>query len=419
MGNIESNDKVRDMSVPDHIAQTFKQSAYSTEGMEVSNTNHDRYGPCQLIEATYDKVIVKKRLKIKDDRQYQLFQKNKQHRLSFDQNVFVKLVDFEAGSLTGEETEDDMYKYYIDSYFEHHNNDLAQEIGNRRSGDIYFSAAELEQLMDMFIRAGTTLNDLGSRHSDLRPEFVCIDDSTGKFLLMENLRDKTGAGSRLAFVAEIDLYLSPILFKSYSKNIIKYKHDKSKDDVFSAGMIILEAGLLDSVQSCYDRDTGKFRLENLAELMERFEQHYGGNHKLCQRLRSFLVFDETDRSAFQELSKQSGIVVTKQQSNPTTSYSGGYSQPKPIYSNGGGSTQQHQPLAPTYSNPSNNYQASNLGYGLPQQQQPQVYGRSPLQTQPQTQSSLYDNSRFSNPQPQPPNRFQGNSNPLASRLGNY
>lgn len=429
MGAVESNDKERDMSVPDHISQTFKQTNILTEGMETSNSTQDRYGECQVIEATYDKVIIKKRLKIKDERQYQLYLKNRQHRLNFDSNVFVKLIDYESGALPEEETEGNTYKYYIDSYFEHHNNDLAEEIKNRKSNDMYFSASELEQLMDMFIKAGSTLNELGSRHGDLRPEFVCINDSTGKFLLMENVREKTGTGGRLAFVAEVDIYLSPILFKCYSKNVIKYKHDKEKDDVFSAGLIILEAGLLESIQDCYDRERGKFMVEKLSEMIDRFEQSYGNNPKLCQRLKSFLVFDETDRCSFKELSKQTGIVSTPVNPQVSNPYGAGYQsqQTTPGYTSGGFSyaqkpQPQYQPQNTTsYGYPSNNYQQSNpLSYGQPSQPQPTlVYGRSPLQTHNQPQPTTTYGGFSSSPS-QPINRFQGGTgNPLASRLGNY
>lgn len=404
MGNIDSGDKDRDMTIPSHLHATFKKSSYVDAGYASSSKDDDRYGQCDYLEAAYDRHIIKKRLKIKDDRQYQLFLKNREQRMAFDGSCFVKLLDFDCGPMPEELNENDTYKYYIDSYLDHHANDLKAEIANRRSAGDHFSVPEMQRLMDMFIKAGTALNECGSRHGDLRPEFVIIDES-GRPLLLENLRDKTGTGGRVAFVADSDLYLSPVLFKCYCRNIIKIKHDKSKDDVFSAGMILLEAGILESVQGCYDRDIGKVNVEVLNSLIEKFQQQYSG--QLSQRLKSMLAYDETDRCSFKEIGAMSGANVQMKAPTSNTGYSntgyGGYQSPQqpsynlapqsPQYMQGGYSPQVYSPMPPTR-------------FGNPQPQQSPVYGSQ------QQQPPVYG---YNNGQQQGGNR----SNPLAGRLGNY
>lgn len=405
MGNLESNDKEKDMTIPSHLYSTFRKSAYADAEYPTSEKNDDRYGECAFLEATYDKLLVKKRLKIKDDRQYQLFLKNREQRMTFDTSYFVKLIDYDSGAMPQDQTENDTYKYFIDSYLEHHSNDLQQDISARRSVGDHYSVAELQKLMDTFIKVGTVLNDCASRHGDLRPDFVIIDES-GKYLLLENFRDKTGTGGRVAFVAESDLYISPILFKCYCRNVIKYKHDKSKDDVFSAGMIILEAGILDSVQGCYDRAKGKLDLDVHSELLERFEAIYGNSPQLCQRLKSMLAYEESDRCSFKEIGSMTAVSQPQKASQNTGYQSSGY-QSSGFQSSGYG--YQSSPQQASY------------GYNAPQSPQYMQGGYSP-----QVQSPMPAN-RFGSPQPISPSYgYAGQpqqpgmkSNPLAARLGNY
>ncbi len=305
MGGNESTDKEKDMTVKEHIKDMFRSSPYKDMDYPTSKKDDYRYGHCEFIEISYDRIVVRKRIKVKDDRQFQTYLKNKKERINFDQGLFVKLLDFDCGAMTFDEQEDGMYKYYIDCYFEFYQNDFRKEIARRRSDDQTFSGKEMNEFLDFFIKAGTVLDSLNSRHSDLRPEFVCLTPE-GKPLLMDNVRDKAGSGARLAFVSDIDKYTSPILYKHYCRNVMKVKHDKPKDDVFSAGLILLEAGLLESIQKIYDPDQAKVRTTILAEFIEKFEERYSNNVDLCRTVRSMLTTEETDRPHFKELKLSSG-----------------------------------------------------------------------------------------------------------------
>lgn len=412
MGGVESNDKERDMTIPDHMAQNFRQSQYYNSGYPSSDVDDGRYGACKIIEAAYDSQIVQKRIRVKDERQFTTYLNNKQQRMNFNPNWFVKLIDYDSGAMPAEESEDNTYKYFIDCYFEHHPNDLRQEIAERRSNGYHFSAEELDSFMDMFINAGVVLENVGSRHGDIRPEFVCLD-SQGKPLLMDNIRDKAGTGGRLALVTEIEIYLSPILFKCFSRNVVKYKHDKPKDDVFAAGMVLLEAGILDSVQGCYDIENCKFNVEHLNELIERFEQVYAGNNNLCQRLRRFLVVDEVDRCRFKEMAGQSGKAQPAQTQNTgygnqqsSTNYSTGYNNGYSNQKQHGGGYQ-----SPGYGHTSQGYGSSGQNNYTPQQ------SYQPAQQSYGGYGSGYSSS-YGTPQKQQASQSPP-LNPLASRLVNY
>ena len=305
MGGNESSDKQKDLIVNDNIKDMFKTSMYKGSGYPETNKDDYRFGECDFIEVSYDRIIVRKRIKAKDDRQFITYLKNKKERTIFDQNLFVKLLDYDSGALSYDESDDGTYKYFIDCYFEYHENDLRKEVKRRRSDGETFSAHELKDFIDFFIKAGTVLDSINSRHSDLRPEFICLS-SEGRPLLMDNVRDKAGAGARLAFVSDMDKYMAPILYKHYCRNVMKIKHDKPKDDVFSAGLIVLEAGLLDSIQKMFDPDQAKLKTTILAEYMERFEERYSSNPDLVQTLKSMLTCEETDRPLFKEIKLFSG-----------------------------------------------------------------------------------------------------------------
>ena len=300
MGGTESSDKAKDMTVSEHIADMFRESPYKIGSYPTSSKDSYRYGEADYLDMAYDKMAVRKRIRVKDDRQFTVFVKNKVQRMQFDENLFVRMLDYDCAVMPEDQTEEGQYKFYIDVYFDFYENDLRREIENRRSSGHYFSSEELSKLVEFFIKAGTFLDTSDNRHGDLRPEYVCITEE-GRFLLQENVRDKPGTGPRIAYMSSIDLYCSPALYKGFCKNVMKVKRDKAKDDVFSAGMIILEAGLLEHPTDVYNQDLGKVDTEALNARFERFEESYGTDSKLCDNLRKFLVVDEIDRPYFKDI----------------------------------------------------------------------------------------------------------------------
>jgi hypothetical protein len=346
MGGSESSDKGKDMTIGEHMPQMFRSSPYLDNAYPLTKYDDQRYGEHERLEVSYDRQIIKKRIKVKDDRQFQTYLKNKQQRMNFDQNLFVKLLDYDAGPMHESEQEDGTYKYYIDCYFEHHQNDLRQEIDARISNSQPFSPQEMKEIIDFFTRTGSSLEAVGSRHGDLRPEFVAFNDER-KPLLMDNMRNKPGTGGRLAFISNIDMYISPALYQHYCHNVVKFKHDKSKDDIFSAGLIILEAGIIESIQPIYDSEQGKVRMTILSEYIERFEQNYSSNPEFSQTLRSMLVADEVDRLSFKEIGSRSGTAtnqVPRQQLQSTVQPQNYYAQPQPqVYAQPQYVQQHYQP----------------------------------------------------------------------------
>ena len=65
-----------------------------------------------------------------------------------------------------------------------------------------------------------------------------------QYKLIENIKDEIGRGQKLSFKTESNLYLSPKMYECLMKkglDIPSFK--KTKCDVFSFGLCLLEAGL--------------------------------------------------------------------------------------------------------------------------------------------------------------------------------
>lgn len=74
-------------------------------------------------------------------------------------------------------------------------------------------------------------------------------------------------------------------------------------DVFALGLVLLELGLLLSIQSVYDKNGNQFNSFNLRKLLEKFKQKYENCPMLAQAVSLMLEEDETIRPDFVELAK--------------------------------------------------------------------------------------------------------------------
>ena len=74
-----------------------------------------------------------------------------------------------------------------------------------------------------------------------------------------------------------NIYLSPEQCKLLDEQYIyKTVSDPFKSDVFTAGMIVLEVGLLERQDGCYEEDSARVCTGELEKRVERFGEMYGG-----------------------------------------------------------------------------------------------------------------------------------------------
>jgi len=178
--------------------------------------------------------------------------------------------------------------------------DLKEEIFKRKKSGYEFTGAQLWNLSRALIAANGFLQENQMKHGDIRPEnLVKVNETCYK--VFENIRDPPGKGQKLSLQRKNDIYTSPLIFENYSQGIYKVDHNKSKSDVFSLGLTLLESGLLQSVQGVFDRRKSKMDVEELHELIQQFEYRYVEEFELCQALRSMLMISESDRPDFLEL----------------------------------------------------------------------------------------------------------------------
>lgn len=137
-------------------------------------------------------------------------------------------------------------------------------------------------------------------HGDIRPELIGVPiHRNSNFCLLDRLGDTSAPNiaQQKNFKARKKLYMSPVIFKmvAHGKKKLKKSYNPFKSDIFSLGMVILEAGLLDSVQEVYDYKAKDISQENLVDLVERFIIRYESDPILSEVLMIMLEFTEKDR----------------------------------------------------------------------------------------------------------------------------
>jgi hypothetical protein len=153
----------------------------------------------------------------------------------------------------------------------------------------------MNKLMREILYAMAFLQENKMVHGDLRPSFIGVPLSrNGKFYLLDRLGNPASPEKVQMhnIDSENDLYISPSLFKAILKKKKQIKHDPYKSDIFAFGMILLEAGILESVQSVYNKDKKTINESILVEFVEKFIDKYPDDVILQEGLMIMLEFSE-------------------------------------------------------------------------------------------------------------------------------
>ena len=132
-------------------------------------------------------------------------------------------------------------------------------------------------------------------HADLRPSLISVPLSpTQNFRLLDRLGNPSPPDEvqRMNIQNGEKLYTSPAIFKSIMRKKKQVKHNPFKSDMFSLGMIILEAGILESVQDVYNHGKKSIDEAVLVELVEKFIDRYPDDFVLQEGLMIMLEFSE-------------------------------------------------------------------------------------------------------------------------------
>lgn len=132
-------------------------------------------------------------------------------------------------------------------------------------------------------------------HGDLRPSLVGVPLSpNGNFRLLDRLGIPASPKQiqKMNMETGKDLYTSPAIFRGVLKKRAQIRHNPFKSDMFSLGLVILEAGILESVQNVFDFEGGAIDIDLLVELVERFIDRYPYEYPLQESLMVMLEFSE-------------------------------------------------------------------------------------------------------------------------------
>ena len=143
-------------------------------------------------------------------------------------------------------------------------------------------------------------------HADLRPELIGVPTKSNEtFKLLDRLGDPSSPNQVQLnnLKAQKTVYMSPKLFNALMNRQSKVRHNPFKSDAFGLGMIILEAGLLESVQDIYIKGEKNIDDNCLVDKVEKFLQKYDQSLILQEIILIMLEFSEKLRQEPRKLLK--------------------------------------------------------------------------------------------------------------------
>ena len=153
-------------------------------------------------------------------------------------------------------------------------------------------------------------------HGDIRPELISVPvKREDNFRLVDRLADASPpVAIQLKNLQDRkDLYMSPDFFRCLSRKSKSLRHNPFKTDVFSLGLVILEAGLLEAVQSIYSERKRDIDTEKRVKFVRKFIEKYNEDVTLQETLIIMLEFSEDLRQTPSELLQTIRDMRTKTQ----------------------------------------------------------------------------------------------------------
>ena len=188
------------------------------------------------------------------------------------------------------------YNYYI--IMELGERDWEKALQLRMKHQKYYSEYELYQIIFQIVKTLSLMQKNKISHRDIKPQNVLIINGLYKLCDFGEARIIDGNGLIQQRVRGSQLFMSPILFYAYNRNISLVMHNSYKSDVFSLGMCSLLAASL-SVYALYDiREL--FDINAIANIINnRLKNRYSVN--LINLIIKMLQIDENLRMDFIEL----------------------------------------------------------------------------------------------------------------------
>jgi len=190
-------------------------------------------------------------------------------------------------------------KYRVIGYYEYLPSNLETLIAEKAKTNTPFNSTELLRMAEGVLAGLSYLKSFKMIHSDVRPRYISIPDNleTGTYKLLDRLGDPLPPSKVQVnnYRKGRPIYFSPSLFEAIANHKPKIRHNPYKSDAFSFGLVLLEAGLLQSVQDIFNRESKVINIKELSKLQNAFAARYAHSETLKQLLYWLLNLDETER----------------------------------------------------------------------------------------------------------------------------
>ena len=190
----------------------------------------------------------------------------------------------------------DEFFYYV--IMELAETDLEKEINKRRSYNRFYAEEELLNFILQMVKTLSLMEKNNITHRDVKPQNILITKGLYKLCDFGETKIISGVGPILQAVRGSELYMSPILFYAYNRNVPNVLHNTYKSDVFSLGMCALLVAALTVRPLCDIREIKNMvTIETIVinSLVNRYSK------KMINLILKMLEIDENIRMDFIQL----------------------------------------------------------------------------------------------------------------------
>ncbi|KAL4506775.1 hypothetical protein ABPG72_001196 [Tetrahymena utriculariae] len=196
------------------------------------------------------------------------------------------------------------YKLYV--LYEYVSDNLEQHIQLHQQTGQHFIESELWDILLQSVSALSYLQQKGITHQNIKPSNIFFDQNQLIKIADSQVIQQMNTFSQVATNPKEppkNTYLSPALIQALIQNNWSPNHDTSKSDIFSLGMTIIGAGLLEDLDSCYCYYPEPAFLEDIfKQKFDQFKSKY--SNKLTNILGIMTSLSEETRPDFNQLWNQ-------------------------------------------------------------------------------------------------------------------
>lgn len=208
-----------------------------------------------------------------------------EERLKLNNAYLLKMFGF--SKVIGQTNE-----FFLHVFYEHPKKSLNEEFENRQKEVLHFNSEELLQILNNVLHSLSHLQSAGIVYGEIKPKYIALPNDLSQFYtLLDKLKSKKQQNPNGSSFKKSKMYISQAMFNSMNGQKEMKKPNPFKSQSFSLGLVILECGLLHSIQNIYGEK--EFKREKLNQLLVKFNSLYQSNAVLLETISALL--DENER----------------------------------------------------------------------------------------------------------------------------